>query len=318
MRYVVGIDGGGTKTEALVLTEDGREWGGLVADSTNPFAVTFERSTSNMASLLDRVFALPGLQGMSCAAVCLGLAGVDTEEERATFRAYMEQYRVERGLGFETFMNNDAQIALMATLRDDRGIIVISGTGSIAFGLTEDRRRFRAGGWGHLLGDEGSGYDIGLRTVKTAMRSYDGIEPPTLLRDMIVEAYGFSAITDLRTYMYQPHLKKQDIAKFAELCIRAAERGDDAAQRILENAAGDLAETAAALVRKDPWFESCNLVTTGSIFKHSNRFADAFRERLNRLVPRVRIHGSERDPAYGAALLAWRQLQQNYSKEPTS
>ncbi|WP_158289269.1 BadF/BadG/BcrA/BcrD ATPase family protein [Paenibacillus flagellatus] len=318
MRYVIGIDGGGTKTEALVLAEDGREWGGLVVDSTNPFAVSFEQATRNMASLLDKAFSIPELREATCEAVCLGLAGVDTDDERARFRSFVEQYRDERGLVFETFMNNDAQIALMATLGDDRGIIVISGTGSIAFGLTEDRRKFRVGGWGPLLGDEGSGYDIGVRTLKAAMRSHDGIEPATLLTESIVRTYGFASVTDLRTYIYQPHLKKHDIAKFAELCIRADEQGDDTAGRILDAAAGDLAASAAALVRKDPWFEQCRLVTTGSIFRHSTRFADAFRTGLGRLAPNVRVIPSEREPAYGAALLARRQLRQSQSKGPSS
>ncbi|WP_158301957.1 BadF/BadG/BcrA/BcrD ATPase family protein [Paenibacillus mesophilus] len=308
MRYVIGIDGGGTKTEALLLAEDGTEWGGFTVDSTNPHAVSFEQATRNMGRLLDRVFSIPETQGSTCAAVCLGLSGVDTEEERRRFRDYMEAYRSERALAFEIFINNDAQIALMATLRDDRGIIVISGTGSIAFGLTDNRERFRVGGWGNLLGDEGSGYDIGLRTLRTAMRSHDGIEPPTMLKEMIVEAYGFKGITDLRTYIYQPHIKKHDIAKFAELCIRADDLGDNSARSILEAAARDLSDSAAALVRKDSWFGQCDLVTTGSIFNYSQRFAETFRESLLAHAPLVRIHPSVREPAYGAALLAWRQL----------
>lgn len=315
MRYVIGIDGGGTKTEALLLADNALERGGIAAESTNPHAVTFERATRNMETLLDRVFAQPEVRDMTCSAVCLGLAGVDTEEERTRFRQFIEDYRARRGLVFETYMNNDAQIALMATLGDDRGIIVISGTGSIAYGLTGDRRKFRVGGWGHLLGDEGSGYDIGIRTLRAAMRSHDGIEPPTMLGDMIAQAYGFAAVTELRGYIYQPHLKKHDIARFAELCIRADERGDAAASGILQTAARDLAESAAALVHKDDWFASCDLVTTGSIFIYSKRFAEAFGEELRRRAPGVRIRPATREPAYGAALLAWRQLRQNESKE---
>lgn len=310
MRYVIGIDGGGTKTEALVVAEDGTELGGFTVKSTNPHAVTFEQATMHMSELLDLVFSAPETNRMTCAAICLGLAGVDTEEERRRFREYLEHYRSERSLAFDIFLNNDAQIALMATLGDDIGIIVISGTGSIAFGLTEDRRKFRVGGWGHLLGDEGSGYDIGLRALRTAMRSYDGIEPPTMLTGMIMEAYGFKSITDLRTYIYQPHMKKHDIAKFAELCIRADEAGDGAAGAIVQAAAKDLSDTAAALVRKDASFEQCSLVTTGSIFKYSKRFAESFQSGLLESAPRIRIYPSAREPAYGAALLAWRQLRQ--------
>lgn len=310
MKYVIGIDGGGTKTEALVVTADGLEHGGFTVPSTNPHAVTFEQATAHMGQLLDLVFSAPETQGLTCAAVCLGLAGVDTEEERARFREYLEAYRVRRSLAFELFLNNDAQIALMATLGDDRGIIVISGTGSIAYGLTEQGNRFRTGGWGNLLGDEGSGYDIGLRALRAAMRSHDGIEPPTMLTGMIVDACGFNSITELRSYIYRPHIKKHDIARFAELCIRADEAGDAAAGAIVRTAATELSNTAAALVRKDAWFEQCDLVTSGSIFTHSRRFAESFRSGLLERAPRVRMHPAAREPAYGAALLAWRQLVQ--------
>ncbi|MFB9756795.1 N-acetylglucosamine kinase [Paenibacillus hodogayensis] len=311
MHYVIGIDGGGTKTEALLLAEDGREWRGFTVDSTNPHAITFEMAVRHMETLLDRVFAFPETQTMTCSAICLGLSGVDTVEERARFLSYMEDYRTRHKLTFAIFMNNDAQIALMATLGDDRGIIVISGTGSIAYGLTEERNKYRVGGWGNLLGDEGSGYDIGIRTLRAAMRSHDGIERPTMLGAMIVEAYGFQAITDLRTYIYQPHMKKHDIAKFAELCIRADEQGDAVARTIMDQAAKDLSDTAAALIRKDAWFEQCSLVTTGSIFHYAKRFAETFRQELLLHAPLIRIHPATREPAYGAALLAWRQLRQN-------
>lgn len=308
MRYVIGIDGGGTKTEALAIAEGGRELFRHTVESTNPHAVSFDRAAETMKSLLDRVFDSHEVQTYSCAAICLGLAGVDTEQERERFSRYLKQYRSERGLSFEIFMNNDAQIALMATLEDDRGIIVIAGTGSIAFGLTEDRRRFRAGGWGHLLGDEGSGYDIGIRTLRAAMRSHDGSAPPTMLNGIIMKEYGFSAITDLRSYIYQPHIKKHDIAKFAELCIRADVQGDQTARDIIEASAAELTDTVAALIRKDDWFAQCDLVTTGSIFKHSVTFASAFESKLLPYAPRIRIQGAAREPAFGAALLAWRQL----------
>ena len=308
LQYVIGIDGGGTKTEALVLSEDGRVRNGFTGGAANPRAVTFETASQNIAQLLDQVFAEPELEPNSCTAVCLGLAGVDSPDERMQMRQFIENYRNERGLPFAIQITNDAQIALTASLGSDCGIIVISGTGSIAYGWTPEGKAYRTGGWGHLLGDEGSGYDIGSSVLKAVMHAYDGLNPPTALTGMIMDAYGFGAITDLKSYIYAPHIQKSDIAKFAEFAIRAAEDRDETAERIIRQAAEKLAETAAALVRKDSWFATCDLVTSGSIFAHSDLFAKTFAERLKPLAPGIRLQPSSRKPAYGAALMA-RRLQ---------
>jgi N-acetylglucosamine kinase-like BadF-type ATPase len=217
-------------------------------------------------------------------------------------RQFIENYRNERGLPFAIQITNDAQIALTASLGSDCGIIVISGTGST------EGKAYRTGGWGHLLGDEGSGYDIGSSVLKAVMHAYDGLNPPTALTGMIMDAYGSGAITDLKSYIYAPHIQKSDIAKFAEFAIRAAEDRDETAERIIRQAAEKLAETAAALVRKDSWFATCDLVTSGSIFAHSDLFAKTFAERLKPLAPGIRLQPSSRKPAYGAALMA-RRLQ---------
>ena len=318
LQYVIGIDGGGTKTEAVVLSTSGELLAERVGESTNPHAVTFDRAFAHLEQLLDVIFDIPELGGENCLSVCLGLSGVDTEQERRTFADYMETFKAKRGLTFGVHLHNDAQIALMATLCRDEGIVVISGTGSIVYGVTPERKTYRAGGWGNLLGDEGSGYDLGLRTLKAVMRSYDGVYPPTALTDLVLEACGLVRVTDLKTYVYRPDIRKQDIARFAELCIRAAEGGDPIAVRIVGTGAEQLADTASALIGKDPWFADCDLVTNGSIFEHSALFAELFRQNVYKRHPRVRIRPSLRAPAYGAALMALKQTHKPIAKESSS
>ncbi|WP_127585216.1 BadF/BadG/BcrA/BcrD ATPase family protein [Paenibacillus koleovorans] len=324
MRLAIGIDGGGTKTEAIALRSDalmpeaaisgllgpasGTPSSAIVARtaglSTNPHAVTFDGAMANLAALLDALRAEPAAAGAEWDSVVLGLSGVSTDDEQAAVYRYLEQYKAERGMRFDCAIRNDAQIALMATLGREEGIIAISGTGSIISGLTPSGAAYRTGGWGHLLGDEGSGYDIGLRMLKTVMRSYDGILPPTSMTAALLERLGFASLLELKAYVYQPSVKKSDIAGFAEIAIRACEAGDPGATAVVEACAGELAAAAVALIRKDGWFTGCDLVMTGSVFKHSPTFAHVFRTHVAHAYPEIKFHTAEQPPAYGAALLA--------------
>ncbi|WP_409343877.1 N-acetylglucosamine kinase [Paenibacillus sp. MBLB4367] len=313
MKLVLGIDGGGTKTEALALDQNGDLLLRLTGESTNPHAVTFPKAMRNLGELLDAALASPAIQGFDLTAAALGLSGVSTEEEQRAVQRYLQDYQKERQMTFDVSLLHDAQIALMATLGREEGIIAISGTGSIVFGLSPEGERYRVGGWGHLLGDEGSGYEIGLRTLRTIMRSFDGIIPPTRMTDLLLEAYGFSSLAELKPYIYNDSIQKSDIAKFAEICIRASEDDDKAAVNILLYAAGELADAAIALIGKNEWFQACDLVTTGSIFTHSSRFSGLFREKVAGTYPGVTLHASTQPPAYGAALLALKRYREHNS-----
>src|SRR5690606_18389244 len=128
------------------------------------------------------------------------------------------------------------------------------------------------GGWGHLLGDEGSGYRIGLQVLQGVMRSYHGLLPATRMTERIVAEYHFQSITDLKSYVYRPSVAKADIAAFARFAIEAAPLGDELAARILEAEAGKLAESAAALLALDPAFVASPVVLIGSVFARSEEY----------------------------------------------
>lgn len=310
MDYIVGIDGGGTKTEAVVIDTSGNRLFGCTGESTNSKAIGFEQASRHLEAVLDKVLQHEACASERCLAVCIGMAGTDTAEEKQAVEAVLRAYQTRVGAAFEVFVRNDAEIVLMASLRREYGIAVVSGTGSIVFGCTPEGRRYRVGGWGHLLGDEGSGYQIGLHALQAVMRSHDGICPATALTDMIRRTYGLDSITELKTYIYGPDIRKKDVAAFAELCINASKQGDAVAVRIIEGAAAELAVAAAALVRKDAWFPDSDLVTTGSVFKHSPLFADTFRQTISETFPGLRLHpASEQPAAYGAALLGFELFQ---------
>ncbi|KIL42394.1 hypothetical protein SD70_00180 [Gordoniibacillus kamchatkensis] len=307
MQYTIGIDGGGTKTEAVAL-----ELGGeapiaeMVGGASNVFAVGFEQAVSAVTDILDRLWTSGTLSASDCAGICIGLAGADRDEERRKWRDALLRYARLRGVPehMRLLVGNDAEIALYGTTRQLAGMVAISGTGSIVYGITADGRKLRAGGWGHLLGDWGSGYAIGLRTLQTVMDSFDGILPPTRMTEMVLERIGIASPPELKDYVYAPERKKQDFAGFARICIEAGADGDEAAQAVLREEAQKLAAQTAALVRRHPPFASGELVLAGSIFTRSALFRAAYEAELRQVSSQLRPVPMKRSAAHGAALLA--------------
>ncbi len=306
MDVVIGIDGGGTKTEIVVIEQDGTPVFHFTGGATNPHSVTFPVAQNNLAAIMEDAIRQCANLGAAIQSVALGLAGVATDEERQKFYHLIQKLTVnEQPL---IVVTNDAEIALMAVMQERYGVVVISGTGSIVFGITPSGTLHRAGGWGHLLGDQGSGYDIGLQTLQAVMKSHDGLLPPTELTSLIIKKYKLSSIVDLRAYIYQPQIKKQDIAAFAAICIAAAEQGDVVATEIIQHAASELASLTKRLITRDNEFASPAIGVTGSIFKHSALFRDLFSQLINDSTS-ISIQYSDNSPAYGAALLALHELQ---------
>ncbi|SDD39338.1 BadF-type ATPase [Paenibacillus sp. UNCCL117] len=331
MKLFIGVDGGGTKTDVYVADADGNELGRYIGGSTNPHSVGFEVASSRLGSYLiealasvragmpenshDReadasvqTAAVPAARYSGQLGVCLALSGVDTPEEREKVSRAITAILEQAGICTELCVTNDAESALMAALGREYGMLAIAGTGSIVFGRTPDGARYRVGGWGHLLGDGGSGYRIGLDALQAIMRSYDGIDPPTSMTKAVLESRGWTELLELKAYIYGPQIHKQHIAEFARVAIGAASEEDPAAMRIVKRNALELAAQAEALALKNRWFAQDSLGLGGSIFKHSALFESIFRSRLAEALPDLRLQLSDKPPAYGAARLAAARL----------
>ncbi|CAM3620310.1 BadF/BadG/BcrA/BcrD ATPase family protein [Marinicrinis lubricantis] len=306
MKVFIGIDGGGTKTEAAVISNEGKLFTTLLGGSTNMHAVPFPKAAQELESILDRLFEKVDLEHHICGGICLALAGVRTEAEQKKIRDFLYAYQTHQHRCFPILLKTEAEIALMAALEKSYGIVVISGTGSNTYGITREGKHYQVGGWGHILGDEGSGYQIGLKTLKAVILSHEGRLPPTKLTELINQAYHFRSITDLRTHIYQPHIGKRDIAAFAKYCIQAGAEGDEVACRILDEEAALLAQSTLALICQDLLLQQSEVLVTGSIFQHSIFFYDTFCTQIHASYPDLHIirQGRGRSAAAGAALLA--------------
>lgn len=308
MELFIGVDGGGTKTEATAINSHGKVLSRYFGSSTNPYVVTFEGAMQELVSVLDQVIT-PLSSDMSTSTIkgiCLGMSGVSTIQERENVISSIRAYQEQRDLSFPISVRTEAEISLMASLEREYGILVISGTGSNTYGITSNGELYRVGGWGHILGDEGSGYQIGLLSLKTVIKSLEGMLPPTLMTKAITDAYDFGHISELKGYVYKSSIGRNDIAAFARYCVETAANGDSLAQTILQDQARELAETTTTLIGKHPELEQTDVICTGSIFKHSAVFRNTFRETLLSLFPKLSFVEGRNDlsPADGAALLA--------------
>jgi N-acetylglucosamine kinase-like BadF-type ATPase len=198
-------------------------------------------------------------------------------------------------------LTSDAAIALAAAVRDAPGIIVIAGTGSIAFARDDQGKLLRAGGWGVPFDDQGSGYYLGRKAVGAALEAFDGRGPHTLLMDRICHHLDLGDITEIVAKQLSP----PQIAGLFSLVMEAAREGDMVARDLCDDAARDLARMAFALLKRAGWTRHpIPVVTTGGVFLSSILIRHAFVRHLRHFAPQARVELLVRPPVEGALWLA--------------
>ncbi|MBW7456274.1 BadF/BadG/BcrA/BcrD ATPase family protein [Paenibacillus sepulcri] len=305
MKYVIGIDGGGTKSILHMMDLDGNQLFELQGGPTNIYATSVEEVERELSELLDHTAEISGRSIADCAALCLGSAGVDRPYEKQVLSGVFEKCGVTGSLT----ITHDAEAVLVAGSGKQEGITLVSGTGSFGFARDLSGNRARAGGWGHLIGDEGGGYDIGITAIKAAIRSYDGREAPTLLLPMIMKEIGIERPELFLQYVYKTAGKPQ-IASLAKVVYEAHLAGDGRAKRILDDAVNELYLMSATLIHtlhfKD---RDITLVANGSVFTHIHYVYERLAELVQAEFPRITVLKPARNAAYGAALIALQSLQ---------
>jgi len=264
-QYFIGIDGGGTKT-LCVLGDAG---GAIVAASRGPGSNVMSRPwpevQSTVAGLIFDVLGKSGVDRSRIGGVFLGLAGSDRASEQQRWLGYLhERFPDWRG---KITLHNDAFAALAAGTWGSAGIVLVAGTGSIACGYDPENGLYvRAGGWGYLLGDEGSGFDMGRRGLMAILRRHDGRGAETLLADLVLGDLGLGSPEQLITHYYgQPDVRRA-MADAARYVLEAARLGDRVAGDIVRQSAeqlASLAETVRLGMKAD---KHALLVLSGGLF----------------------------------------------------
>lgn len=295
-RYVLGMDGGGTKTLAVAQDEAGRELFRLVGGALNPNGEAPAAVRATLARLLADARVQAG-SGRVLAAVCVGAAGVSNPAARAL----VEQCLAQEGFAGPLLVTGDHVAALAGALGRPEGMILIAGTGSICFGCAGGRQA-RAGGRGHLIDDEGSGYAMGRDALRAVVRAADGRGPVTCLTAAVYSALGVQDLDGLVGYVYASGRPKRDIAALAKLLPAAAEAGDGVALDIYARAARELALLARAVAGR--LGAGGELALAGSVLQKDTRLRAEVERQLRVLWPRFEPVLPRQDAAAGAALLA--------------
>ncbi|RJO59781.1 hypothetical protein C4546_00225 [Candidatus Parcubacteria bacterium] len=298
--WFLGIDGGGTKTEAVLgTTRKKLFW--AKAGPSNPFAVGLNIALKNIAAALARVEKNSGSRRPYAAVI--GLAGMDNQADFKVMRKAISQ-KFSRALKLNWRLLNDIQIALASGTQEKFAAAIIAGTGSNAF-ARGPKGQASAGGKGHILADEGSGYDQGLRALQAVTRAVDGRGRKTLLTKYVFQHFKVRNFGALAKIVHAPGFGKPQIAQLALAVQKAAENGDQIARTILAQAAGALADLAITVIKKAGLTNRrFDLVCVGGIFKCPVVLTKIFRARVKANASKVVFVFPKYPPAFGAWLLA--------------
>ncbi|MBI3650321.1 MAG: hypothetical protein HY231_04670 [Acidobacteria bacterium] len=304
--YFLGIDGGGTKTQAIITDAHLNILGEGHSGAANPHRVGFKEAVANIKAATCEALQQAGLQFEDIAAAVAGIAGISHPIHYHT----MEE-ALDRTLGLDKLeLVTDARAALTGALDGKPGVIVIAGTGSIALGLNDAGNEARSGGWGPTFSDEGSGYDIARQALKAVAASFDGRSPETLLTRLICRELKIDKPSDLPSVIYQDDAGPAHIASLAKVVADAAAQGDDVAQEILERAGQELGQLVVAVIeRLALQHQQFRVACIGSVFKAGDFVLASFRRTVLAVAPHAEIGEPLFPPTIGAVKLAEASIQ---------
>ena len=298
MAHVLGIDAGGTKTVCLLADDQGHVISSARSTGANLQAVGELQVEKVLHDVMEHAV---GERDIVPAAICLGIAGVDRPDDRAIVHGIMKR------IGFKArlLIVNDALVALEAGAPGQAGVVIISGTGSISYGRNTAGEAARSGGWGYVLGDEGSGYWIGRAALRAVLRAADHRGPRTLLTQMLLDHFAVAQPQALLHTVYHNHLSPAAIGALATCVQTAFREGDPAAIGILRGAAGELEGAALSVARRlELTGEEFTFVLSGGIFRAVPWLEQELARRLPVTAPRSVTRLLDREPAEGAVTLA--------------
>ncbi len=303
MPIILGIDGGGSRTRALLADAGVGVLGTGAAGASNYRSVGFAAATEALLEATAEALHSAGLAPETpLAAACFGLAGVGRPEDQARFEAWA----AARPIAGRQLFVSDAELVLAAGTPQGWGAALVAGTGSFCWGRAADGRTARVGGWGYLLGDEGSGYDLALRALRLATQTADGRAEAHALLRAVLDHWGLDAPADLIGYVYHSDRTRAEIAGLCAPLLALAEAGDPYAAALLEGAAEELARMLAVVVGTLGLHEP-PVALAGGLLGASRRLREAFAARAGvALGPLVYVE----DPAQGALVLARRLLRE--------
>lgn len=300
-RYWIGIDGGGTATVVEIADEQGQCIDRMKSGSINYNGNSSEMVEQTLRELFDRLKEKGYLR--DCESMCIGAAGISNEE---ACRRLKEQV-AKNGYQGSLHLTGDHETALYGALGQAEGVILIAGTGSICYARNADGTSWRTGGYGHLIGDEGSAYAIAIAMLRSIFYAQDGRGGETVLRTLVLKQLGIEDTQGIIRFLYDKERNKREVAALAVLLEQALQQQDQTALCIAERAAEDLCALAAPAVefRGKEGF----LAAAGSILVKNETIYRTFCDRIHSRYPKITVIHPRQDAAHGAVLIAMEHSQ---------
>ncbi|MFE4814741.1 N-acetylglucosamine kinase [Peribacillus simplex] len=297
MNYIIGVDGGGTKTEAVAYDLEGNKISEGKAGYGN-LLINEKQAIANIIQAIEQ--CMPPMDIGSCRYICLGLAGYGGVEnpqgiKRALSRAFNAPFTIV----------NDGIIAHAALLKGNDGILTISGTGSVSIGIHKGIEK-SAGGWGHILGDEGSGYWIAMQAfIKMTKEEDEGYEY-SILTETILKKLGLHSVMELKKFIYSA--TKSEISAFVPLIVQHAEKGDGFSQNVLNQAGYHLSKQTLEVIKKLKLSEDVTIAIKGSILTNIALVQSSYINHIKLEKPNVKFILDDVSATLGCYYIAMKQL----------
>lgn len=309
MKYILAIDGGGTKTIGYLGDDKGRILFGARSGPSNYHSIGVENAKSNLKILINQICNRAGIEINDISFVSAGLAGIDRERDKQIINNIFKDI----GIKCELLLNNDAKTALVGALGMDLGVIIICGTGSIALGIDQKGNFIRAGGWGHLISDEGSGYYLGIKAIEAVMKACDYRIENTILTEKVLKILNLQSCEEIIGYIYDKKRTKDDIAKIAPVVFEAVYEKDETALNIMNNSIEHLVDiTYTVLKRFNTEKEKIPVTYGGGIFENVEVYRNKFINRLKEKIENIEIVKPMFNSCIGAMILGWQYLNLQY------
>jgi N-acetylglucosamine kinase-like BadF-type ATPase len=312
--YILGIDGGGTSTTASLADAEGTIVSVVEGGGSNLQTSGADRCAGSATALLIEICMKAGIDPGDVHIMVYGAAGAGRHEDREQLRGALEQ----RWASLESrprrmHIVSDADIAIEAAFGGDPGIVVIAGTGSIVYGRDVDGAIKRAGGYGPVLGDPGSGMAVGLAGLRFLTQVFDGCNEQTYLVRLIGEQAGIVSHETLIEKIYNENFPP---SRIAPMVIQAVEREDPNALAILREAARDLVALLGCGIRKFSFAEEIPVALAGGLLLSQTIYPELVSEGIREKHPNVRIHPMKYKPEEGAVAMGMRLLgtKHNYTQ----
>jgi N-acetylglucosamine kinase-like BadF-type ATPase len=301
--FVIGIDGGGTHTRAVVVASNGQVLGLGTAGPGNYHNIGEQAAAQNIAEAVHQAQHQAGVERRPARAAFFGLGSIVTEQDRQLI------HRISHSLQLApqatTGVDHDMPAALAGGLAGAPGMVLIMGTGSGCFGRDPAGQSWRAGGWGPRLDDLGGGYWLGLQAMIAAVRAHDGRGEATVLLPRVMDVLG---LTDLQQIMHKADhdtLTRREVGRLAHEVTAAAEQGEPVATHLIATGTEELARMIAAVAQRLNFTHTpVPVATAGGLRQAGAVIMNPLRQAMAQRAPHCELVEPKLDPVLGAAMLA--------------